>query len=96
MSENRGCRRTESAHPGRARFRDRSRRVGTFIRVEDHGEVWEYASGSAVAGKQVPVDPRSRIRIGSITKTFVATLVMQLVDEGDEGKVTLDDPSSDI
>lgn len=38
-----------------------------------------------------PVTARSRFRVGSVTKTFVATVIMQLVDEG---RVRLDDPVS--
>ncbi|MFJ8827837.1 serine hydrolase domain-containing protein [Streptomyces sp. NPDC102467] len=38
-------------------------------------------SGTAVAGTRRPVDPAGRFRAGSVTKAFVATTVLQLVDE---------------
>lgn len=41
-----------------------------------------------VAGAGEPVDPRTQFRIGSITKTFTAALVLQLRDEG---QLSLDD-----
>ncbi|MEV6350289.1 serine hydrolase domain-containing protein [Actinoplanes sp. NPDC051851] len=43
----------------------------------------------AAAGEQPPPDPTTQYRIGSITKTITATLVMQLRDEG---FLDLDDP----
>ena len=57
----------------------------------DGGEPWELAVGTADAATETPVTPRHRYRIGSITKTFTATAVMQLVDDGLAG---LDDPLS--
>jgi D-alanyl-D-alanine carboxypeptidase len=41
----------------------------------------EAASGVAVLHGRVPLDVRDRFRVGSITKTFVAVVVLQLVDE---------------
>ncbi|GLY07452.1 serine hydrolase domain-containing protein [Actinoplanes sp. NBRC 101535] len=43
----------------------------------------------AGAGEQPHPDPKTQYRLGSITKTFTATLVMQLRDQG---RLTLDDP----
>ncbi|GAA3068859.1 hypothetical protein GCM10020254_10770 [Streptomyces goshikiensis] len=37
------------------------------------------------------MDPNSRFRIGSVTKTFSAVVLLQLVDEG---KLKLDDPAN--
>jgi CubicO group peptidase (beta-lactamase class C family) len=59
--------------------------------TRDGGQPWEFAVGTADAASKTPVTPRHRYRIGSITKTFTATAVMQLVDEG---LVGLDDPLS--
>lgn len=36
----------------------------------------------AAAGEQPPPDPKTQYRLGSITKTLTATLIMQLRDEG--------------
>jgi D-alanyl-D-alanine carboxypeptidase len=62
--------------------------VGALAEVRNGGRVWQGTSGVALLGtsRAVPVD--GRVRIGSITKTFVATVVLQLVDEG---RVRLDD-----
>src|SRR5690606_15235976 len=52
-----------------------------ILRVSDgeHHRDWFHGGG---AGEQRAPGPLSRFRIGSITKTFVATVVLQLVDEG--------------
>ncbi len=41
--------------------------------------------GTADASRQAPATPRHRYRVGSITKTFTATAVMQLVRRGNGG-----------
>jgi CubicO group peptidase (beta-lactamase class C family) len=51
--------------------------------------LWEYQVGTA--GGDTPLDGRTQFRIGSVTKTFTAALVMQLRDQGMLG---LDDPLS--
>jgi D-alanyl-D-alanine carboxypeptidase len=56
--------------------------VGALIVVDDGYKTWQATAGSAVAGHRQPVDPDSIFRIGSITKAFVATMVLQLVNEG--------------
>jgi len=43
---------------------------------------WVGASGLANVEDGIPADPDDRFRIGSITKTFVASLVLLLEDEG--------------
>ncbi len=53
------------------------------------GSKWIGSEGWANVETETPVRPADRFRIGSITKTFNAALVLQLVEEG---KVTLDDP----
>lgn len=57
--------------------------------VTERGRSWEAVSGvgDRRSGKAFP--HRSHVRIGSNTKTFVATVILQLVAEG---KVKLDDP----
>ncbi|WP_269802751.1 serine hydrolase domain-containing protein [Actinocorallia populi] len=66
--------------------------VGVSLRVHDeHGE-WAGSAGAAElgGGAKPPVD--GHIRIGSNTKTFTATLVLQLVAEG---RIELDTPAAD-
>ena len=45
----------------------------------------EAAAGVADLGTGESMTPRHRFRIGSVTKTLVATVVLQLVDEGELG-----------
>lgn len=47
------------------------------------------ASGSANLADDTPMPPEGAFRIGSITKMFTATVIMQLVEDG---VLTLDDP----
>lgn len=63
--------------------------VGGLIRVDGSGASWSATAGSAVAGQARPVDPSGTFRAASITKTFVATVVLQLVEEN---KLGLDTP----
>jgi CubicO group peptidase (beta-lactamase class C family) len=51
--------------------------------------IWAGAFGYATRNKDIIADTNTIYRIGSITKTFTATLLMQLVEEK---KVKLDDP----
>ena len=62
---------------------------GVLAAVRDGRHEWQAAAGHAYATKPRPMQPWMRHRIGSITKTFVATTVLQLVDEG---RLGLDDP----
>ncbi|MBB2943486.1 D-alanyl-D-alanine carboxypeptidase [Actinoplanes lutulentus] len=63
--------------------------VGALAEVRDEHGVWRGSSGVAELGttRKVPVD--GRFRVGSVTKAFVATVVLQLVAEG---RLRLDDP----
>lgn len=63
--------------------------LGASLRMTDHGDSWTATAGSAVAGRWQPVPVDGTYRIGSITKTFVATVVLQLVDER---RLALDEP----
>jgi len=58
---------------------------------EAGGTVWVGASGTAKRGTGAAVQPTAAFRIASITKVFVAVVVLQLVEEGVLG---LDDPVS--
>jgi D-alanyl-D-alanine carboxypeptidase len=63
--------------------------VGVLAVVRDGRRGWRGNSGVAELGTTRDVPIHGRFRIGSITKTFVATVVLQLVDEG---RLRLDDP----
>ncbi|WP_231390370.1 serine hydrolase [Nocardia sp. CNY236] len=56
--------------------------AGVQVRVRDGQEVWTGSAGVAEVGRADPVPVNGRFRAGSVTKTFVATVVLQLVDEG--------------
>lgn len=61
---------------------------GAVAEVRQDGRVWRGASGVAdLSGRPARAD--DRFRAGSVTKTFVATVVLQLVAEG---RIRLDDP----
>ncbi|QWF84134.1 serine hydrolase domain-containing protein [Amycolatopsis sp. CA-230715] len=55
----------------------------------DRDGTWELTSGTAEVGAQRTFRPEDHVQIGSYTKTFVATVVLQLVADG---RVRLDDP----
>ncbi len=58
--------------------------------VRENGRrVWRDAAGVSDLDTGRPARADGRFRIGSVTKTFVATVVLQLVDEG---RLRLDDP----
>lgn len=52
-----------------------------------NNEIWHTAAGYANKDSKTKMDVEHTLRIGSATKSFVALLIMQLVDEG---KLTLD------
>lgn len=58
------------------------------VRVPGQG-TWIGASGTPTAGGEDAVDPALAFGLGSITKSFVTVLVLDLVDEG---ALDLDDP----
>ncbi|WP_328824337.1 serine hydrolase domain-containing protein [Verrucosispora sioxanthis] len=62
---------------------------GVLVAVREGRRDWRDAAGQAYLTRPQPMRPQMRHRIGSITKTFVATTVLQLVDEG---RLSLDDP----
>ncbi len=63
--------------------------VGALAEVRDGHRVWRGTSGVAELGRTRAVPVHGRFRAGSITKTFVATVVLQLVGQG---RLRLDDP----
>jgi D-alanyl-D-alanine carboxypeptidase len=52
---------------------------------------WTAALGTSNLVTQAPMQPNMHFRIGSITKTFIGTVILQLIDEG---KLHLNDPVS--
>ncbi|MGW0502919.1 serine hydrolase domain-containing protein [Micromonospora sp. NPDC003241] len=62
---------------------------GALAAVRDGRHDWQGAAGQAFVTTPRPMQPQMRHRIGSVTKTFVATTVLQLVDDG---RLGLDDP----
>jgi D-alanyl-D-alanine carboxypeptidase len=87
--------------PGRrasnARMRDVARQVlaagapGYVARIDDGHRVATTALGFADTATRRPLSSRDQFEIGSNTKTFMATLTLQLVDQG---QIDLDAPVS--
>ncbi|WP_436498744.1 serine hydrolase domain-containing protein [Actinokineospora sp. HUAS TT18] len=63
--------------------------AGVQVRVTDGRESFTARSGVAEVGWNRPVPTNGHFRIGSITKTFVSTVTLQLVGEG---RIGLDTP----
>ena len=61
---------------------------GVFVAIRDGDQVRREARGFADASSATPMSSEERFRIGSVTKTFVAALVLRLVEDG---KLGLDD-----
>ncbi|MFB6556987.1 serine hydrolase domain-containing protein, partial [Streptomyces sp. NPDC056405] len=66
--------------------------AGVQLRVHDERGAWVGSAGVRKLGASVKPSTDGRFRIGSSTKTFTATLVLQLVAEG---KLGLDAPAAD-
>ncbi|HET8968033.1 MAG TPA: serine hydrolase domain-containing protein, partial [Gaiellaceae bacterium] len=74
-----------------AAFVKEHRLPGAAVGVVHDGELaWAGGVGFADRASRRPSDPKTLYRIASITKTFTATAIMQLRDEG---KLALDDPA---
>lgn len=61
---------------------------GAFARIDDNGTAHHLAEGVADRSTGRALGTGDRIRVGSVTKTFSAVVLLQLVDEG---KLRLDD-----
>jgi D-alanyl-D-alanine carboxypeptidase len=55
---------------------------GAIVLVRDSKGTVRVVSGYGDVAKKTPIRATDRFRIGSLTKTFVSTVVLQLVDEG--------------
>ena len=62
---------------------------GISALIRDKNGVWAGASGKADISKNVDMSPCTVSKAASLTKTFIATLALKLVEEG---KFGLDDP----
>ena len=63
---------------------------GLIVYVQTpHQGTWQAALGVSDLSTQTPMDFADHVRIGSITKSMTATVILQLVQEG---KLHLDDP----
>ena len=65
--------------------------TGVQMRVHDDRGEWVGSAGVAELGGTAKPPINGHVRIGSNTKTFTATLVLQLVAEG---KIGLDTPAA--
>jgi D-alanyl-D-alanine carboxypeptidase len=52
------------------------------VAYRDTRELWVSATGFADLGTQTPWHPADESRIGSVTKTFTAAIIMQLAEQG--------------
>ncbi|MEU6424282.1 serine hydrolase domain-containing protein [Microbispora sp. NPDC046973] len=66
--------------------------VGVSLRVHDERGEWAGSAGVRELGEAAEPPINGHVRIGSNTKTFIATVVLQLVAEG---KIGLDTPVTD-
>ncbi|MFE9768178.1 serine hydrolase domain-containing protein [Streptomyces sp. NPDC005808] len=60
---------------------------GAMVRVDDNGTVHRLSEGVADRVTGRPLSTTDRFRVGSVSKTFTAVVLLQLVDEG---KLALD------
>ncbi|MDA1636060.1 serine hydrolase [Bacillus cereus] len=61
---------------------------GILAKTSEGGKTWGYAAGTADLRTKKPMKTDFRFRIGSVTKTFVATVLLQLAGEN---RLNLDD-----
>ena len=64
---------------------------GAIVGVRTPQGFWQQAIGKADAATGAPMMIGMHTRIGSLTKTFVGTMILQLVEDG---RLSLDDPIS--
>ncbi|MEW2515713.1 serine hydrolase domain-containing protein [Streptomyces sp. NPDC046870] len=62
---------------------------GALARIDDRGRTYRVAQGVADRATRRPISTDDRFRIGSVTKTFSAVVLLQLVDEH---RLSLDAP----
>ena len=64
-----------------------------LIEVRDGDEVWQQAEGVASIRTEMPATADLTFRVASLTKPMIASIVLQLVDEG---RLALDDTASSL
>ncbi|MGB3772680.1 MAG: serine hydrolase domain-containing protein [Rhodococcus sp. (in: high G+C Gram-positive bacteria)] len=69
-----------------------SRQVGMVVLIETPEGRYENAWGSVRSDSAEPPDLDTKVRVGSNTKTWTGTVILQLVEEG---KLSVDDPVSE-
>ena len=69
-------------------FPNEQRFQGSVLLARDGNVLFRKSYGMANADWDIPNTPDTKFRLGSITKQFTATLILQLVEEG---KIKLDD-----
>ncbi len=62
--------------------------TGVILRMDDGRRAYRLASGKSQLDPARKLLPDAKVRVGSITKSFVSTVVLQLVGEG---RLSLDD-----
>jgi len=67
--------------------------MGSIAIMHQGESVYERAFGMAQVEDQIKATPNTRYHIGSISKTFTATIIMQLIEEG---KLALNTPLSEF
>ena len=73
-------------------WRERSGAAAAVLAVDGPESTWTGSSGTQRPGAGPEVTTRDRFRVASVTKLFVATVVLQLVEEG---RLDLADPLAD-
>lgn len=73
---------------------DRHEKAMTAVAIAEGGEIiYQSYNGMASVEDRLPIDADTKFRVGSITKTVAAVLIMQLVEQD---KLQLDTPLSDF
>lgn len=65
--------------------------AGAVVYVQSPSGNWLQSFGTAVRGTDTPIPTNAHFRVGSVTKTWTGTVILQLVQEG---KLSLSDPVS--
>jgi D-alanyl-D-alanine carboxypeptidase len=59
--------------------------AGAVVYVQSPGGNWLESFGTAVRGTSTPIPTNANFRVGSVTKTWTGTVILQLVQEGKLG-----------
>lgn len=75
-----------------ARIEQHEQGMGSISLFKDGEEIYQNSIGYADIQNQIAAGAHTKYRIGSISKSFTAAIIMQLIDEG---KLTLSSPLAD-